>query len=170
MASHREEIKVHRRAIIREVDSGPCVSLINANLVSPSDIVPGKTLTTEQVGRHPFEVQVAHLPIEWRGRGMCPQKGVMEDAPAPLLMGRDIMGPKHMSAAWENVIEPLRINAVTRSQSKKVETVGEEASQSPVTQLAMGARGTRGKNPPNCRNQLAAEGTDVRREKLPFMG
>lgn len=60
-AFHREEVSVHGRTIISEVDSGASVSLTDANLVSPSDIIPGKTLTIEGVGRQPFEVQVACL-------------------------------------------------------------------------------------------------------------
>lgn len=62
-------------------------------------------------------------PLKWRGWGVCLETVVMRNASVPLLVGRDIMEPEHLSAAWGNIIKPLCINTVIHSQSKKAETV-----------------------------------------------
>ncbi|KAJ6652190.1 hypothetical protein lerEdw1_013111 [Lerista edwardsae] len=86
----REAVVVRDRQVVGVVSTGSDVSVICADLVSPSDIVPGETFLIQFLtGR--CTVQVAHLPIGWRGKTSLVKVGVVEDLVVPMIIGRDVL-------------------------------------------------------------------------------
>lgn len=128
-APYKTEVTVGGKAIIGEVDTGASVSLISANLVLFLDMVPGKTLTIKGLRCQLCKVLVVCLPIKWKDLAAELEQGVLRRAPAPTLVGRDILGLGQMTATRENLMEPYLIDVVTHPQSRKAKAGGGETSQ-----------------------------------------
>ncbi|XP_059570175.1 uncharacterized protein LOC132243804 [Alligator mississippiensis] len=140
MAPHRTMITVKGRTLVGELDTGASVTLISSNLVSPADIIPGKTLTIHGVGSAPQKVPVFCAPIVWNDCATYLEMGVLEGAPAPILVGRDLIEQEAQLRRWEQIQEPKprTVHAVTRLQSRKAKEGGLGNPREKVTPLATG--------------------------------
>lgn len=74
---------------------------------------------------------------------------MLEEAPVPILVGRDIMELAYLKGAQDSFEVPYHVNVVTCQQSRKVKVGGRETTQSKVTQVAVEAGGRKEENSPN---------------------
>ncbi|KYO38139.1 hypothetical protein Y1Q_0007257 [Alligator mississippiensis] len=94
---------------------------------------------------------------------MCIELGVLEEAPVPILVGRDIMELEYLQREKGHLLEleTYRVNVVACQQSRKAKAGGVEISQGLVTQLATEAEGEEGETqtPSDCNQPPGIEET-----------
>ncbi|CAN2390101.1 K02A2.6-like [Pristimantis euphronides] len=85
-----QSVTVGKTVTVGLLDSGAQMTLIRSELVSPTDIIPGKTLTVKGIGGTPPALPMACVYLDWgAGRGMR-EVGVSDNLPTDVLLGRDL--------------------------------------------------------------------------------
>ncbi|XP_048357553.1 uncharacterized protein LOC125435398 [Sphaerodactylus townsendi] len=129
-----EPVRLRDQLVLGYADTGSSVTLVRADLVSESDILPNASFKIQGIGGSPLTVPVARMPVEWRGLVGLTEMGVMKDQPYPVLIGRDLLGGQYS------------VNVVTRSQTLSGwgEKGVSEETRTPPARGEVGTPGTTG--------------------------
>ncbi|XP_048339157.1 uncharacterized protein LOC125425633 [Sphaerodactylus townsendi] len=130
-----EPVRLRDQLVLGYADTGSSVTLVRADLVSESDILPNTSFKIQGIGGSLLTVPVAWMPVEWRGLVGLTEMGVMKDQPYPVLIGRDLLGGQYS------------VNVVTPSQTQSGGGGGERVSEetrTPPARGEVGAPGTTG--------------------------
>ncbi|XP_066434020.1 uncharacterized protein [Eleutherodactylus coqui] len=85
-----QSVTVGENVTLGLLDTGAEVTIIRPELVSPSDIIPGKTMTVMGIGDTHPTLPMARVYLDWgAGRGMK-EVGVSKNIPVNVLLGTDL--------------------------------------------------------------------------------